>query len=158
MCHRVQLAALSSMQCILPHPEVLHRSTQPAIFTARRAPTNTACVSLDIGVATRDQHKVALAGISCLQCIFPHPEVLHRSTQPAIITTRRAPTSNMQQLSLSAYAPPTLSLVVLPLILPPTLPIPSHYILPSPLPRVLPFHVPPSPCFMHIDMDQIAIA
>ena len=47
-----------------------------------------ACVSLDIGVATSDQHKVALAGISCLQCILPHPEVLHRSTQPAIITAR----------------------------------------------------------------------
>ena len=49
---------------------------------------------LDIGVSTRDQHTVALAGISCLQCILPHPEVLHRSTQPAIITERRAPTSN----------------------------------------------------------------
>ena len=151
MCHRVQLGALSPMQCILPHPKVLHRSTQPAIITARRAPTSNACVSLDIGIATRDQHKVALAGISCLQCvtmhpfspevlhrstqpqpsslqeehqpaprayrstsalrrvhqhkvalagtsclqcILPHPEVLHRSTQPAIITARRAPCSN----------------------------------------------------------------
>ena len=90
--------ALPSMQCILPHPEVLHTSTQPAIITARRAPTSNACVPLDFGVATSDQHKVALAGVSCLECILPHPEVLYTSTQSAIITARRAPTSNMQQL------------------------------------------------------------